>query len=455
VNAFRFLGGWAVVCLLGQVASADWLSEANSRIEQYRKGDLTLNAIDAAGKPVNGAAVSVNMTRQAFGFGTAVNQNYLLNTSDPDNATYRQKISTLFNKATLEYGLTWQNDVITSQRTTNDNAIAWLRSKGLAIRGQHMIWEKWDHMPGDMLANQDNGAYLRTQSLAHIQDIGSHYARTVDDWTVLNEHYDNHVLADVINPAATRDTAPVMAEWFNAAKAATPNAARTINDYNIFESANLTNTAHQTAYFNQIQSIKANGGAINSIGFQSHFGSANAQTSPDNLIKIIDRFATLNLPMQVTEFDMFGSGWTEQSKADYFRQFLTVIFSRPEFTSFGAWAFWDGKSFNPGAGLLYDQNWSLKLSGQTYLDLVYRDWWTQVSGQSAAGQFSTRGFLGDYQISVTANGKTYTQAATLDADGTTLTIQVPEPASLSVLTVAACFACRRLRRRSGKANNAA
>ncbi|MDB5327854.1 MAG: putative glycoside hydrolase, partial [Phycisphaerales bacterium] len=275
MNKSYIIGLLAAGCLSAPFANADWLTDANARIEQYRKGDLTVKVVDQTGKPITGASVSVNMTRQAFGFGTAVNQNYLMNTSDANNAMYRQKLTTLFNKATLEYGLTWQNDVIPSQRATNDAAIAYMRGKGLDIRGQHMIWEKWDHMPADMLANQSNPTYLKAQSLAHIQDIGSHYASTIGDWTVLNEHYDNHVLTDAINPTATRDTAPVMADWFNAAKAAAPNATRTINDYNILASNNLTNTTHQTSYFNTIKSILANGGAVNSIGFQSHFTSAS------------------------------------------------------------------------------------------------------------------------------------------------------------------------------------
>ncbi|MDB5328526.1 MAG: hypothetical protein JWM57_4095, partial [Phycisphaerales bacterium] len=126
----------------------------------------------------------------------------------------------------------------------------------------------------------------------------------------------------------------------------------------------------------------------------------------------------------------FGDGWTQQSKSDYLKQFMTVIFSEPQFTSFGNWGFWDGKEFNgPDAGLLYDLNWNLKQTGQTYMDLVFKDWWTSVNGVTAAGQYGARGFLGSYKIDVTALGKTVSQTTVLDADGTTLTVIIPEPAS--------------------------
>ena len=439
------LAGCCVVTAVG-VTRADWLSDADARIDEYRKANLTVNVVDAAGHAAPGATVHVDMTRQAFGFGTTVNQDYLQNTSDPNNAIYRQKLTTLFNKATLEYGLTWNNYETPAERIVDEKTVAYLQSNGLDVRGQHLIWENTAHLPADVQSNMNDPAYLKSRALSHITDEAGHFGSAVNDWTVLNEHYASHVLSDAIDPGYTPETAPVLADYFNAAHAAAPTATLAINDYGILASNNLTNTTHQTSYYNTIKSIQSDGGAISSIGFQSHFGSAAAQTSPDNLVQIINRFATLNLPMQVTEFDMYGSGWTEQSKADYLRQFLTVIYSEPEFTSFGNWGFWDGKEFNgPDAGLLFDQDWNLKLTGQTYEDLVFNQWWTDVTGQTNAGQYATRAFLGDYDVTVTAGGVTRDVAATLGADGTTLTVVVPEPAGLATLAAGAALLRRRKR----------
>ena len=56
-------------------------------------------------------------------------------------------------------------------------------------------------------------------------------------------------------------------------------------------------------------------------------------------------------------------------------------------------------------GPIFNADWTLKLSGEQFLDLVYNKWWTQEEGKTDAnGQFTTKGYYGDYLITATANG---------------------------------------------------
>ena len=50
-------------------SDADLWTSAPARIEQHRKGDLSVTVTDATGKPVPGAQVSIEQTSHAFLFG--------------------------------------------------------------------------------------------------------------------------------------------------------------------------------------------------------------------------------------------------------------------------------------------------------------------------------------------------------------------------------------------------
>ena len=59
--------------------------------------------------------------------------------------------------------------------------------------------------------------------------------------------------------------------------------------------------------------------------------------------------------------------------------------------------------------LLFDKNWNRKMAADQFEDLVYNKWWTKETGKTNANcEFDVRGFYGDYDITVSANGKTKT-----------------------------------------------
>jgi hypothetical protein len=68
------------------------------------------------------------------------------------------------------------------------------------------------------------------------------------------------------------------------------------------------------------------------------------------------------------------------------------------------WGFWEGAHWKPWSAL-WKKNWTITPQGQAYRDLVFKEWWTQISGKAdASGQFQTDAFFGDYIIS--SNGIT-------------------------------------------------
>ena len=76
----------------GWATNAAWRAAAAERIEKIRKGDLQLEVVDARGRPVGDAKVSVRMLRHAFAFGSAVQAGRIAAPANADDERYRQTI---------------------------------------------------------------------------------------------------------------------------------------------------------------------------------------------------------------------------------------------------------------------------------------------------------------------------------------------------------------------------
>jgi hypothetical protein len=105
------------------------------------------------------------------------------------------------------------------------------------------------------------------------------------------------------------------------------------------------------------------------------------------------------------------------TQAAYTRDFLIATFSHPSMAGFMMWGYWEGSHWRP-RGAMIRTDWSPKPNLQAYKDLVFKEWWTDVSGKTGKqGTYAVRGFLGDYEIEVRAGGKTKTVKAALTKGG--------------------------------------
>jgi hypothetical protein len=78
---------------------------------------------------------------------------------------------------------------------------------------------------------------------------------------------------------------------------------------------------------------------------------------------------------------------------------------------FFMWGFFSGSHWLNNAPV-FDANFGLKESGKQFIDLVYNKWWTRENGVSGGdGLCAFRGYYGDYDITVSAGGKTKTVEA--------------------------------------------
>ncbi len=382
----------------GMEADAAWRQAAAARIEKFRKQDLQITVRDQSGKAVADAEVSLHQTRQAFGFGSAVVAQTL---TLPGNDRYKQLTAELFNTAVLENNLKWQPlagdwgggftvDVA-------KKGVDWLAEHGLQTRGHVLVWPSWRNLPRSLKQLEGDHAKLRAEVLKHVRELTSAMRGKLSQWDVLNEPFDNHDLMDLLGE-------DVMIEWFKAAHEADPSAKLFINDYAIL-SGGGGDSPHRDHYEKTIRLLKDKGAPVDGIGMQGHFGAA--LTGPEDLLKLLDRYAKLGKEIWVTEYDVEVED--EALAGQFTRDFYMTLFSHPAVKGIMMWGFWDGSHWHKNAPL-YRKDWSLKPAGEAYRDLVLKQWRTNERRKTGAdGVLKTRAFLGDYEVTVTRSGQTKKQ----------------------------------------------
>jgi endo-1,4-beta-xylanase len=382
----------------GRGANAAWRTGANARIEQLRKADLRVKLVDGSGKAVSGALVKLEMQRHAFPFGSAVDAQQLFEKSS-DGQIYQKTILELFNRVVLENDLKWPNwEEYT--RSGALEALKFFQSQNIAVRGHNLLWPCDANycLPDDVVPLLQNPAGLRSRIDGHLQDILGATKGQIVEWDVINEPSANKRFANVLGEDE-------MAKQLERAKQLEPNAKMFLNDYGNLGEGDLE--LEFKRILRRMQELKA---PLEGIGLQAHFGYK--LTPPEELYTRLEDFGQFGVPLAITEFDINMTD--EKLQADYLRDFLTVAFSSKHVNSFLMWGFWEGRHWLPDAAL-YRKDWSLKPSGKAFKDLLFKTWWTVVSGSSdVGGQYSARGFLGDYKLTVTANGKTTTRSLKLE-----------------------------------------
>jgi endo-1,4-beta-xylanase len=399
----------------GREKTAQWRVAAEQRIEKYRKADLRVAVFDKTGKALSDAAVSVKLVRHAYGFGSAISEKYLFAADATTRRNYQNVIDRYFSETVIENGLKWTNWANEEKRATTLEAVDWLTRRGVRVRGHTLVWASWRNSPAFLKQNydrleRDKGAaaakdYLRQTVEKHILEEVSALRGRVVDWDVVNETYANHDYTDLLGKQ-------MLPEWFKLARRADPDARLFLNENTV-----ETETSQKTDFFyNEIKFLQENNAPIGGIGIQAHVGAI----SIPSFLRNLDRFARLGLPIKITEFDMVTPD--KELQADFTRDFLIAAFSHPATEAFLMWGFWDGAHWLYDAPL-FNYNWSLKPSGKAYFDLVWKKWRTDVAGKTdSAGGFQTRGFLGDYEIVVTRDGKTQTVKTKLVREGATIKI---------------------------------
>lgn len=415
----------------GSEPDAPWRADAAASIEQIRKGDLKVVVTNNVGQPLPNATVKIEMQQHEFGFGSAIVSNKF-NGGSAQNNIYEQKIYNLdgnghgFNEIVFENDHkwdAWEENWLSSNAEIGSD-INWLEQKGIRVRGHNLVWPKWDAMPDDLYTNRTNRAYMKNRIRQHmfniLQDPGSGGSNCID-WDVLNEITELNDLANAFAGAPGYTTGrEIYPEIFRMADSLIPDLKLYINDYVAIEQGDLGN-GNIALWRSRIDELVAAGAPVEGIGFQGHFSSL--PTGIPRVKEIYDEFYNAyGLEAKVTEYDI-DKNVPPATQARYMRDILTVTFAHPSMKAFLIWGFWDGAHWLDNSPI-FNLNWTLKPSGEAFIDQVFKQWWTDSTMLTAADGLATlRGFKGKYKVSVTCNGTTQVQFLTLD-DNETVNFQM-------------------------------
>ena len=389
-------------------AAADWESDADGRIERHRKGDFTVDAPP-------GSRVTVELARHDFPFGTALAAKLL--DELPEDHPYKAHARELFNRGTLENYLKWyaqtpENPRNVERRRQASDAVDWMIDNGMTVHAHAVLWATLKYgvpLPASVEAvvtkenpTPQEAESVRQAVLDHARDVVGRYRGRVAEWDVVNEHWTEHAVSDVTNPAdPQRD--PLIAELFKVVRDADPDARLFVNDFGILQGHKPW---HKNGYERFIRFLQENDAPVGGIGMQAHIYNADLRLTPGQIYGTIDRFAGLGLPVQITEFDTYGRGWgetqdeIETAQAEYLRVMYKTAFSHPGVNGITMWGFWDGRHWTDNAPL-FREDWSKKPGYHAYVRLLFDEWHTTAEGiADAAGTFAFRGFYGTYDVTI-------------------------------------------------------
>jgi GH35 family endo-1,4-beta-xylanase len=338
-------------------------------------------------------------------------------------AAYRKRFAELLNYATLAFYWSGYERLQGKPAHGRTERIArWCKEHGILTKGHPLAWNT--HDPGWLPDDLDQVHRLQ---MARIDDCVSHFAGLIDRWDVVNEatHFDR--------PELARDAAPKLTamwkkfgqieltrECFARARKAGPDATLLINDYRTDPDYERVIEQLVDGQGNRLYDV---------IGIQSHMHGGT--WSNRRIWEVCTRFARFGVPLHFTETTILsgerrwerprGEPWPSTAEGEAYQareivRFYTMVFSHPAAEAITWWDFSDWGAWKQApAGLIRD-DMTPKPAFDELMKLVKGKWWTRVKRQTGAdGTARIRGYLGDYRLTASIDGrKTATKEVRLE-----------------------------------------
>jgi GH35 family endo-1,4-beta-xylanase len=380
------------------------LAGADARIEEHRKGDMTLKLVDANGTPLPAAlTVNIEQTQHEFLFGSTIFQLHRWD-SPEQNAAYEKLFTDLLNYATLPfYWWDYERELGKPNYARTEELVSWCKANGITPKGHPLAFNTRDPrwLPEDPNAAMD----LQVSS---VSDRVSRFKDAIGIWDVVNEAaaWDRQLCWDNaprLTAAINKIGVPTYVRGcFEAARKANPQATLIINDY-------ITDEKYEKVISDLVD---ADGKPMyDIIGIQSH--QHGGAWSMATTWQICQRFAKFNKPLHFTEVtfvsgklawppEMEHKQWPstpegEKRQAEYTKRFYTVVFSHPAVEAITWWAFNDTRRHSSG-GLIKNDT-TAKPAYDELKSLIKGKWWTKTDVKlQNGGQAAFRGFFGRYKV---------------------------------------------------------
>jgi endo-1,4-beta-xylanase len=373
------------VTYVGREPDAPWRKTAQERIEKFRKADMAVRLVGPDGKPRSNVRVRVELARHEFGFGTAVTRKMLCKPG-ADGDRYRDIVQRTCSKVVFE------NDFKTGVFPEDeaglaelDQSIAWLHERGIQIRGHYLIQDAVDFWSSPRLSDPEK---LVEATLQSVRSRIAYGQGKIVEWDVIN-----HPIAWQGADLLSRMPSPIDSLCMDVLRETQrlTSLPLYINEDQIFKEC-----PQQEETFQMLKRLKEEGIPVAGLGNQGHFDSSFLP-SPDEILRITDRFATVVPNQLISEFDIETHG-DESLAADYLRDLMTACFSHPAYNAFVLWGFWEGSHWKPLTAP-WRLDWTERPAAGVWQDCIEKHWHTRlVVTSDAKGVVRWRGFKGNYQF---------------------------------------------------------
>ncbi|MBN2591384.1 MAG: endo-1,4-beta-xylanase [Sedimentisphaerales bacterium] len=374
--------------LLTSSAKGDWVSDANTRIEQIRKRSAQITVVDSNGIPVDNVYVQINQVRHRFAFGTCLTYGQL-----SSNSNYRNFVLDHFEWAVCENEMKWASNE--GQRDNENYSQAdyianWCADNDIKLRGHCLVWETGAQEPswvsGLACNTYPNPSAKLTEIDERITSAVGRYKGQIVQWDIDNEMLSGNTFG-CLGEAGR-------AHFFELANQIDPNCAMFMNEY----SNNSFGGYNGTPYANRAKGLIDLGAPVEGLGIQAHIASP---FQPERYYNdVLQKLAVVGVPIMATEYDTETS--SEYQRAEDLENFFRICFSHASVEGIIMWGFWENALWR-GEGIV-KSDWTLNEAGVRYEKLL--DEWTTKDSifTDLSGNASFRGFHGTYEITLAAAG---------------------------------------------------
>jgi len=371
------------------------IKSIDERIKKIRMGDIEV-------KTKKGADVKIEQKRHEFLFGTAIT-NHLATKhenamSEKDRKMFIKILSENFNYAVHENALKWYDCEKKPNKvdyTVADEIWEICHKLNIPMRGHCIFWEK-EELVQEWLRKLPNPE-LRSAIARRAIGTTKHFKGRISEFDLNNEMIQGEFFIHRFGFGIINEMA-YMAKYGN------PDITLFVNDYGV-----LVDGYNAYAYIMQIKDLLANGVPIGGIGCQGHLIASHKNkskwmgaTSPEHVQKMLDELAKFNLPIKITECLFMADN--DKGMAEEMQTYFPIFFAHPSVEAILMWGFWEEGHWIPQTAM-WKKDWTPTAQVDVYHDLLFNKWWTKTSGKADKnGNYKTRGFYGDYEI--TSGGKT-------------------------------------------------
>ncbi len=390
-----------------QQREIDILNNLDGYIDKNRKGNITVKVIDQNNNIVPNAKVTITQQTHDFKFGCNLN-NFNGFNNPTQNRTFQDRFKEIFNYCTVHpfYWSMYEPQPHQFSTAFSRSIVDWCVANNIQMKGHPLLYQFDPIMPdySKHPSQQDNLEFIE-HAITHHPEIKI--------WEVCNEFVHCPI-----------DNVPF---YFNYIRSKYPNLELSMNEVGMF----YDSFAPEVYY--DWQSKINSGMPVEYVGLEGHM-NVNQARPIGKVLDTLEAYKTLNKPLHITEQSFPSNGnpvedstwrgtWTEQTQAEYVRDYYSVCFAHDSVNAISWWDLCDSTGiWRNNVGLVHGDT-SPKLVHTMLKDLIKNKWWTVVTGTTGStGEYTTRAFYGTYKVDIEINGVKSSQTIDNFKKGSTVSI---------------------------------